>query len=73
MRATGKLCYSSSDLNSKGSSGLGTKTDFFQQKQERSVMVAGAEHVHKERWKGWEYRLRERDALEICAVLPGVG
>lgn len=32
-----------------------------------------ADQVHEEEWKGWEDRLRERDALEICAVLPGVG
>lgn len=36
-------------------------------------MVGRAEQVHKERWKGWEDRLRERDAWKICAVLPDVG
>lgn len=36
-------------------------------------MMVQADQVHEEKWKGWEDRLRERDALEICAVLPGVG
>lgn len=73
MGATGILCYHSSELNSTGSSGLGTKTDFLKQKQERGGMMVQVDQVHEEKWKGWEDRLREGDALEICAVLPGVG